>query len=176
MGDLETIFARRSIRDYTDQKVEREKIEKLLKAGMAAPSARNEQPWHFVVIDEGQTLTEIPKFHAYSKMLKEASAAIVVCGDIDLLPEERGSEVGRGYLAQDCSAATENILLAAQALGLGAVWLGVYPVHKRMDGLRDLLDLPENIVPFSIVSLGYPAEEKPPNDRYEEDRVHWNDF
>ena len=115
---MQSIFNRRSIRKYTGEAVPEEMIEQILRAGMAAPSAHNKQPWHFIVIDNKDTLLEIPKFHPYSNMLKEASHAIVVCGDSTI-------EESEGYWVQDCSAATENMLLMAQELGLGACWLGV---------------------------------------------------
>jgi nitroreductase len=134
---------------------------------MSAPSAGNEQPWYFVVIDDRDTLDEIPKFHPYSAMLQSATVAILICGDERL-------EVHRGFWVQDCSAATQNILLAAQAKGLGAVWLGVYPVEERVVGLRNLLGIPEDVIPFSLVSVGYPAERKPPADRYDKSRIHHN--
>jgi nitroreductase len=169
MDALEAIFARRSIRCYTAKEVPPQIIHTLLEAGMAAPSANNKQPWHFVVISERAVLDAIPKFHPYSRMLLEAPLAILVCGDSRL-------ESHPGYMAQDLSAAVENILIAAQGLGLGAVWLGVYPREERMAGMKDLLKLPDGIMPFALISIGYPAEEKPPADRYSEQRVHLNQW
>ena len=134
---------------------------------MSAPSAGNEQPWHFVVIKERESLDEIPTFHPYSQMLRHAPMAILVCGDETL-------EKYQGYWVQDCSAATQNILLAAQAKGLGAVWLGVYPIKDRVIGLRKLLGIPEHVTPFSLISIGYPAEQKPRSERYDISRVHHN--
>ncbi len=164
---MQAIFNRRSIRKYTDKVVSEDLIEKILRAGMAAPSAGNEQPWHFIVIDDKDVLNEIPKFHPYSQMLKQASNAIVVCGDRSLQKYE-------GYWVQDCSAAMQNMLLTAQDLGLGAVWLGVYPVQERVSGLKKLLSLPEGVTPLSIMSLGYPAETKEPEDRFNPSRIHKN--
>lgn len=166
---MEAIKARRSIRKYKDEKLRKEDIEDLLSAAMAAPSAGNAQPWEFVVIDKKDILNEIPKFHAYAGMLKEASHAILVCGNIDL-------EKYKGFWIQDCSAATQNILLAATAKEIGSVWLGVYPEEDRIEGFRKLLDLPDNLIPFSLVSLGYPAETKESVDRYNEDKVHYNKY
>jgi len=120
MDALETIFSRRSIRQFTNEPISDELIELLLRAGMNAPSAANRQPWRFVIINDRETLNQITTFHHYSLMLHQAPIAILVCGD-----SERAYE--RGYLALDCSAATQNILLAAHSLGLGAVWLGIYP-------------------------------------------------
>ena len=167
MDAMEAIFTRRSIRAYTDQPVAEELIEDLLKAATAAPSAGNQQPWHFVVIDDRTTLDAIPEYHAYSAMLKGAPAAIVVCSD--------GGREGMGaYWPQDCSAATQNLLLAAHVKGLGAVWLGVYPRQERQDDIRGIFDLPAHVHPFALVSLGYPGEEKKIPDRFKPERIHWN--
>lgn len=167
MDAMEAIFSRRSIRKYTSQKVPEKVIEELLKAGMAAPSAGNQQPWHFVVIDDRNILDEIPKVHPYSQMTREASVAILICGDVK-------SEKHTGYWMQDCSAATQNVLLAVEAQGLGAVWLGVYPREDRVSGIRKLLGLPEHVVPLSLIPVGYKGEQKPPADRYDASRVHRN--
>ena len=167
METYDTILTRRSIRKYTGEKIPDEIIEKLLKAAMYAPSARDCRPWHFIVITEREILSKIPGVHPYSDMLNEAPLAILVCGDKNL-------EKSEGYIAIDCAAATENILLAAHDIGLGAVWLGVYPREERMKGLSDLLNLPENIIPVSLISIGYPAEEKIPENRFHKDRVHNN--
>lgn len=164
---MKTIFNRSSIRKYTSRPVTDEQIQQLLKAAMSAPSAGNEQPWEFVVIKERKILSAIPKFHPYSLMLYEASVAILVCGD---LSREKYS----GYWVQDCSAATENILLQAVDLGLGAVWLGIHPNEERVSGMRKLLNIPEAFVPFSLVSVGYPAEQKEPSDRFDSSRIHYD--
>ena len=169
MDAMNAILSRRSIRRYTNQPVSDEVMKELLEAAMSAPSAGNEQPWHFVVIDERKILDEIPKYHPYSQMLKDAPAAIMVCGDETLQKYE-------GYWVQDCSAATENILIAAQAKGLGAVWLGVYPIEDRVVALRKLLGIPEHVIPFSLISVGYPAEQKPRSDRYDDSRIHHNQW
>ena len=167
MEAIEAILSRRSIRKYTPTPVSEEELRIVLDAAMNAPSSSNGQPWHFVVIDDRTVLDEIPKFHQYSSMLKEAPIAIVVCGDIKL-------ERTKGVWVQDCSAATENILLAARAKGLGTVWLGVFPIEERVGGLRKLLGLPDNIIPLSIIALGHPGETKPPANRFNAERVHKN--
>ncbi|MEW6109356.1 MAG: nitroreductase family protein [Nitrospirota bacterium] len=165
---MEAIFSRRSIRKYTSALISKETVNEILEAAMSAPSAGNEQPWHFVIINERNILDEIPSFHPHSLMIKEVSTAILVCGDLQM-------EKHKGYWVQDCSAATENLLLAAHAKGLGAVWLGVYPRDERVAGLRKLLSIPRYIIPFSLIPLGYPAETKPPRpDRYNESRIHYN--
>ena len=167
MDAMEAILSRRSIRRYTSKPVPEELIKELLEAAMSAPSASNQQPWQFVIIDDRRILDEIPKFHPYAHMLKEASWAIAVCGDQSLATMS-------GYWVQDCSAATQNILIAANAKGLGAVWLGVYPREERAKTAQKLLGLPEHVVPLCFISIGYPAEEKPPSNRYDESRVHRN--
>lgn len=166
MDAIETILSRRSIRRYTSQKVSDQVIRELLQAAMSAPSASNEQPWHFIVLHDPKILREIPKFHPYSGMLREAPIALLVCVDLDM-----GTE---GFLVQDGSAATENILIAAHAKGLGAVWLGVYPLRERITGMRKLLNIPERILPLSLVSIGFPAEKIPKEDRFQPSRVHIN--
>ncbi len=162
---MEAILTRRSIRSYTSDAVPDNVLKELLKAAMAAPSADNEQPWHFMVIKDRNTLNQIPTVHPYAKMIKKAPVAILVCGDPDLA-------VHGEMWVQDCSAATENILIAVQSKGLGAVWLGVYPREERINGLRRLLQIPNRIIPFALIPIGYPAEEKPPSNRYREDRIH----
>jgi nitroreductase len=163
---MDAILKRRSIRKYTNQSVPDGIIRELLMAGMSAPSCNNQQPWHFVVITERGLLDEIPKFHHYSQMLSEAPAAILVCG----LREKSGD----GFWIQDCAAATENILIAIQAKGLGGVWLGVYPKPDLIENVSNLLELPDWVIPFSLIALGYPAEHKPPANRFDETRIHYN--
>ena len=165
------ILSRRSIRKYTAQPVDDEIIEKLLRAAFAAPSAHNEQPWHFVVIRDRTMLDEIPNIHPYAKMLKEAPAALAVCADHKL---EKDAEAG--YWVQDCAAATQNILLAAHGLGLGACWLGIHPRMQRKDAISKLLNLPENVSPFCLIALGYPAEQKEPSERFQPERMHQNQW
>ena len=164
---MDAILKRRSIRKYTGEPVPENALKDLLEAAMAAPSAGNEQPWHFIVIKDRAILDQIPRVHPYSRMIKQTPVAILVCGDLNLAAH------GEMWV-QDCAAATENLLIAVQARGLGAVWLGVYPREERMDGLRKLLGIPENVVPFSLIPVGYPAERKPPASRYKESRVRYN--
>jgi len=166
MDAMEAILSRRSIRRYTSEKVSDHLIKELLEAAMNAPSASNEQPWHFIVIDDRKILEEIPKFHPYSSMLREAPLAILVCVDLNL-----GTE---GFLVQDGSAATQNLLIAAHAKGLGAVWLGVYPLKERISGMRKLLGIPERILPLALISVGYPAERISRVNRYQASRLHTN--
>lgn len=167
MDAIEAIHGRRSIRSYTDEPVSEEDIDVLLEAAMAAPSAGNQQPWHFVVIDERRLLDAIPEYHQYAAMLREAPLAIAVCGDME-------EEKHEGFWVQDCSAAVENLLVAVHARGLGAVWLGVHPDPERVRGTQQLLNLPDQVVPLAIISIGHPAEEKPPTTYYDPARVHHN--
>jgi len=167
MDTMETILNRRSIRKYTNQKISEEQIEKIIKAAMYAPSAMNYQPWHFVVIDEREAIDQIFKINPHAEMAKEAQLAIIVCGDSKL-------EMNIDYLVQDCSAATQNALLEIHALGLGAVWISSYPNTDTISGIRNYYGLPENIVPVSIISLGFPAEEVTAEERFNKSRIHKN--
>jgi nitroreductase len=160
---IQTIFARRSVRAYTDAPVSEENVTTLLEAAMAAPSASNLKPWHFVVVAGRQALDDLAEAHPHAKMLFQAPLCIAVCGD---------TSISARYWVQDCSAATENLLLAATALGLGSVWLGVYPRQERIAVVRELLGLPEAVVPLNLIAVGYPAEEKEPRTQYEATRVH----
>ncbi len=166
MDTLEAILSRRSIRKYSSEAVTDNAVRALLEAAMAAPSAGNEQPWQFVVVTARATLDEIPAFHEYAQMMCEAPLAVLVCGD-------HRHKKYRDFWVQDCAAATQNLLLAAHALGLGAVWVGVYPDDGLVSRLTQLFGLPPEVVPFALVAVGHPAEEKPPAARYDEKRVHY---
>ncbi len=167
MDVMTAIFSRRSIRLYTPKPVSREMVTGILRAAMCGPSAGNERPWHFIVLTERHILDEIPKFHPYAAMLKHAHVAVLVCGDTTL-------EKQKGYWPLDCAVATQNMLLAAHAKGLGAAWCGVYPTEDRVENFKKLLGLPEHIVPFSLVPLGFPAETKQSEERFDPSRVHEN--
>src|SRR4030042_2523297 len=165
MEAIEAILSRRSIRKYADKPVPDDLVKELLTAAMSAPSAANTQPWHFVVINDRKILDRIPEFHPYSHMVFEAPLAIVICGDSS---DE--------WWTQDCSAATENLLIAAHAKGLGAVWLGVYSIKPRLDGIRILLGLPSNTIPLCIIPIGFPAESKRSVNRYDPAKIHRNSW
>ena len=167
MDTIEAILNRRSIRKYTNQKISEDKIEKILKAAMYAPSAMNYQPWHFIVIDKREAIDQIFNINQHAEMVKEAQLLIIVCGDLKL-------EMNIDYLVQDCSAATQNALLAIHDLGLGAVWVSSYPNKETVEGIRKYYGLPENIVPVSIISLGYPAEQVTTEERFNKSRIHNN--
>ncbi|MDD5091724.1 MAG: nitroreductase family protein [Candidatus Wallbacteria bacterium] len=165
---LSLIRSRRSVRAYTDRVPTDAVINSLLACAFNAPSAGNEQPWHFIVIKDRSVLTKIPEFHPYSAMLKTSHCAILVCGDMNL-------QKFPGNWTLDCSNATMNILLAAHAIGLGAVWLGVHPEKDREEGMRKLLSIPEGVVPFALVVLGYPAKLPESRERKPmEERIHRN--
>jgi len=161
---LETIFARKSVRKYLPVPVEKEKTEQLLKAGMAAPSGKDKRPWEFIVIDDRTVLDSMAAALPYAKMLKEAPMAIVVCGDTT-----RSS-----YWYLDCSAVTQNILLAAEALGLGAVWTATYPYPERMEVVRGQVGLPEQIHSLCVIPVGYPAMPHSAKNKWDESKVHYN--
>lgn len=166
MDLIELIHTRRSIRKYQDKPVELEIIKDIIAAGTSAPSAGNQQPWHFLIITDRSLLAKVPDIHPHAQMAGEAPAAILVCGDPEL-------EKHKGYWVQDCAACTENILLAVHAKGLGAVWTGVYPREERAENFRKLLNIPDGIIPFALIPLGYPAQEAGRVDRYKDERVHY---
>ncbi len=169
MDLLELIKSRRSIRRFSPTPVAKEMVKALLECAMSAPSAHNRQPWHFVVIEQRDLLDRIPEIHPYAKMVTQATLAILVVGDPSL-------EHAPGYFVLDCSAAVQNTLLAAHALGLGAVWVGVYPREERIKAFGELFGIPAPLVPFALIPIGHPAEEQAPGNRYNEERVHWNQF
>lgn len=162
---LTSLHSRRSIRHFTKTPVTDDQITQIISAAMSAPSAGNEQPWEFIVIRNSDTFTAIQQFHPYAQMLKEASAAIVVCGNM-------AHEKFKGFWVQDCSAASQNILLAAHAMGLGSVWLGIYPMEDRVEGLSKLLNLPPAVIPLSLIPIGFPDEQKEVINRLNPSRIH----
>ncbi|TVM35027.1 nitroreductase family protein [Oceanidesulfovibrio marinus] len=164
MDAMEAILTRRSIRAYTEEAVTDEQVETLLRAAMAAPSAGNAQSWTFMVIRDRELLDAVPTVHPYAKMTPQAPLAILVCGDVS-------AEKYPGFWVQDCSAAVENLLLAAHATGLGAVWTGIYPDASRVEGFRRLFSLPEHIIPLALVPLGHPKEHKEQADRFNPDKI-----
>ncbi len=165
MDAIETILTRRSIRRYTRDPVPDALVNELLAAGMSAPSAGNQQPWQFVVVADPGLRAAIPTFHPYAQMVPEAPVAILVCGDLRL-------ETYPGYWIQDCAAATQNILLAAHAKGLGAVWVGIYPREERVQRIQGLLGLPAHVIPLALIPLGIPRERVPPANRFDPSRIH----
>lgn len=170
MDVLDAIFARRSVRKYQQTALSEAQIDTLLRAAQAAPSTVDNRDWYFMVLRERKNLDIIIDLKAGgADMLKEAPLAIMVCGDLNLAYKSRPD-----YWIQDCSAATQNILLAATGMGLGSVWLGVYPNMERVEALQKAFQLPDHLVPLCVVAVGYPAEEKQPNARYEAEKVYFD--
>lgn len=169
---LEIIHQRKSVRSYTTQQVTKSQIETLVKAGMAAPTAVNKQPWAFIAIDDRTTLNQLGDALPYAKMLKNASAAIVVCGDMSKSLKDWEQQ----FWIQDCSAASQNILLAAESMGLGAVWTAAYPDRDRMNAVINILNLPEHIIPLNVIPIGYPTGVEKPKDKWKSDNMHWQQW
>jgi len=169
---IDIILGRTSIREYQDKPVEEEKTEMLLRAAMAAPTAANKQPWAFIVVGDKETLIKLSENLPYAKMTAKAPLAIAVCGDLSKALEGDA----QAYWVQDASAATQNLLLAAHALGLGAVWTGVYPVMDRVSAVQKILNLPEHIIPLNVIPIGYPISEQSPKDKWKPDNIHYNSW
>jgi nitroreductase len=165
MDLFEAIHGRRAIRQFIAGTVEDDTLHRILAAGMSAPSAGNEQPWHFVVIHNRATLAALSAAHPDAEMVQHAACAVLVCVDLKKVKYP-------DYWPADCAAATQNMLLAAHGLGLGSVWVGVHPRESRMSEIRTVITLPDDILPFSLLPIGVPGETKPPEDRYRSERVH----
>lgn len=161
------IFKRKSIRSFTDEKVSTDKIKNLIRAGMQAPSAFNSQPWEFIVVSDKKDLKAVSKMSRYARPAENAQKLIIVLGNT-----ERDNVV-MPMIQQDLSACTQNILLQAVAEGLGAVWLGFYPIEDRVNALRDYFNIPDHVIPFSVIAIGYPKEDKEPESRYDESKIHF---
>lgn len=167
MDALEVLFTRRSIRKYADAPVSDEDLKLLLRAAMAAPSANNAQPWQFIVVRDQAQREAVARHHPYAQMAPKAPLCIVVCGDLC-------KEKTPGFWVQDCSAAIQNIMLAARALGLGTVWTGVHPVEERVAGIRRVFNIPDGVIPLGIVVVGHPAQPFSEQDRYDEHKVRYD--
>ena len=165
---LNTICSRRSVRSFTGEAVSNETLTRILRAAMAAPSAVNIQPWAFVAVTNRQTLDQLCAVLPYAKMLDKAGAAIVVCG----IPD-KDEVFSKEYWITDCSAASENILLAVHALGLGAVWTAVYSDKQRIAAVRKILDIPGNIIPLNVIPIGVPKDKGKVIDKFKEENIHW---
>ena len=165
---LEVIYTRRSVRSFTGATIPRESLMNILKAGMAAPSARNIQPWSFVAVTERDLLDGLCERLPYAKMLDKAGAAIIVCG----VPA-KDEVYGGKYWVEDCSAAAENILLACHAMGLGAVWTAAYPNEDRMAVVRDVIGVPEDVIPLAVIPIGVPKDKGRVIDKFKEENIRW---
>ncbi|MFV0366185.1 MAG: flavin reductase [Mangrovibacterium sp.] len=164
-----TIHERKSVRHFTSKQVSKTQLETLARAGMAAPTAVNKQPWDFVAVNDRTVLDKLEAVLPYAKMLKTATAAMIVCGNMDKVLDG----MGKDFWIQDCSAATQNVLLAAESLGLGAVWTGVYPSEERAADVKKALNLPEHIIPLAVVPIGYPTGEDQAKDKWKPENLKW---
>lgn len=169
MDALKAILGRKSVRRFSDRPLERENLVTLVRAAMSAPSAMDTRPWAFVVVTGREKLEALAAGLPYAAMTAQAAAAVVVCGLLSRCRPDSPAD----YWVQDCSAATENLLVAAEALGLGAVWTGVHPRPERVELVRRILGLPEDVVPLNLVPLGYPGDDFSPKDKFDPGAVHW---
>lgn len=171
---IDCIMTRTSIRSYSDRQVDDSTINLILRAGMAAPTAANQQPWRFVVVTDQNLKDSITDSFEYTKMVKDCSFAVVVCGDMENL--FKGDVPEGGFWVEDCSAAAENMLLAAHALGVGGVWCGIYPMKDREAKLRQILNLHSNLTPLNVMAFGYPSAPVRPKNKWAPDKIHYNSF
>ena len=169
MQTREAIRTRRSIRSFESEPLTADQLQEILTAAMYAPSAGDQQPWQFLVIDDHTLLQRIPTVHPYASMAPQAAAGILVCGDLQL-------ERYPGFWVQDCAAAIQNMLLAAHDLGLGSLWTGIHPVVERVAGFKQLFSLPDEVIPMALVLLGKSTQTRPMPERYRADRVHRNQW
>ncbi len=167
MDVFEALLTRRSIRKFEDKPVSDEDLKDILEASMMAPSAGNAQPWQFVVVTDKDKLEGCAKINTYAQMAPKAPVSVLVCGDLSL-------EKYAGYWVQDCSAAIQNMLLAARGKGLGSVWTGIYPLEDRVEGFTKLFHLPEKVIPLGLIVMGYPAQSPSSKSRFKEERIHHN--
>lgn len=166
---LKSIHSRKSVRHYLDKKVSKEDLLTLVKAGMAAPTAVDKRPWAFIVVTDKDILKGLESGLPHAKMITNAGSCIIVCGVLEKALPGSGQE----YWIQDCSAASENILLAAESMGLGAVWTAVYPSEERIAHVRKTLGIPETVVPLNVIPVGYPSGDEIPKDKFDQANVHW---
>jgi nitroreductase len=175
MECIEAIMTRRSIRSYRSEPIPDETLELLLRAAMASPSAMNLQPWEFIIVTDRRRLSAMAEIIPYGKMLPQAAVGILICGNMRRVPEQRRELM---YWVLDCSAAAENLLLAAHALDLGGVWLGVFPRQERMQGISRLFELPPHVQPHCVLALGVPDEEGVIKEKFDPEKIHrenWSD-
>ena len=167
---MNPIFKRRSIRKFSDDEVSINQVKNLIKAGMQAPSAFNSQPWEFIIVSDKKDLEAVSKMSRFAKPAKRAQKLIIVLGNT------KKFRVVKDMIQQDLSACTQNILLQAVEEGLGAVWLGFYPKEDRVNALREYFNIPDHIIPFSVIAIGYPKDEKDPKSRYDESKIHLDKY
>jgi len=169
MDTMEALYTRRSVRKYKNQQVPLEIIKEAVKAAMYAPSARNQQPWEFIIVDKRELLDAVPTFSPHAAMSKGAPAGVLICFNKEY-------ETAEGFFPQDLGAAAQNLLLALHANGLGAVWTGVYPREDRAAGFVEMFSLPENVIPYAFIIIGYPEKETDLVNRYKAERIHYNEW
>ena len=167
---LHNILQRKSVRAYTDRAVSHKQLDTLIRAAMAAPTGRDMRPWHFIVLEGRHQLNPLAEQLPYAKMLAEAQAAVVVCGDMSVTDKEGNPSRNWTF---DCSAATENLLLQAEAMGLGAVWTGVYPYDERIEAVKQALHLPDHLIPLNVIPIGYPKGDPQPKEKYDPAKVEY---
>lgn len=167
---MNSIFTRRSVRTYTGEKIPTEKIERILRAGMQAPSARNKQPWEFIVLTDTEKIVEASKFSSYGSAAAKADCVIVILANM------RNTDNDMRWFPQDLGACTQNILLQTVEEDLGGFWIGIYPNEDRMQPVTDYFNLPKHIIPYTLVAIGYPAQENKFIDRFVESKIHWNKY
>lgn len=168
---MTNILQRKSVRSYTDRPVTKFQLDTLVRAAMAAPTGRDMRPWKFIIVNDRQVMKDLAVKLPYAKMLAEAQAAIVVCGDLSILDKEGKPSTNWMF---DCSAATENLLLQAEAMGLGAVWTAAYPYEERLAAVKNALQIPEHIVPLNVIPIGHPKGDTQPKDKFDPNNIHYN--
>ncbi len=175
MDLMEGLLTRRSIRKYdTTRKIDKDTIKEIIKAAQHAPTAHNKQPWEFLVVDDKEILAHLRHLQRWTSFAKDADCVIFVCGDLDRSFSRSKEGESWSFIDVDCAIATQNLMLAAHAKGIGTCYCGAAPMQKVVDDLKEYLHLPENIRPFAIVTMGYPGETpKQPDDRYNPDKIHW---
>ncbi|NVN94573.1 MAG: nitroreductase family protein [Bacteroidetes bacterium] len=166
---ITTILNRKSVREFTGKMLTNETLDTLAKAGMAAPSAMNKQPWVFILINDRKTLNLMADSLPSAKMLYKAGGAIVVCGD-----QKKNIAGNELFWVEDCAAASQNILIAVESLELGAVWTGVFPDNKKMATVRTILEIPSDVIPLNVIAIGYPSGKDVPKNKYKKENIHWN--
>ena len=164
---LDLIYSHQRVRDFAGVPVSDDQVDAMLRAAMAAPSVQDRRPWHFVVVRRRKTLDKLARVHKYAYMLEKAPLAVVVCGD---------QEVSEKYWVEDGCVATQNLLLAAKALGLGGVWISLYPKKKHQKAVRELLDIPNHVGVLCALALGVPAKEKELDVKFDSERVHQEEW
>ncbi len=179
---LDVIMTRTSVRSFTGDPISKEQLETILKAGMAAPSAINIQPWRFVVVTDKEKIASVFANGFQKDMYTQAGAVIVVCGQTTMMrkpfgqPDAPEEEQPNMFWYEDCSAVAQNILLAVKALGLGAVWTAGYPAMERVAPIAQALGIPENVVPLCVIPVGVPAEDPTPKDKWKPENIHWEQW